>query len=356
MPFDIQDLEEHGFRLPSVAEFVAMLTSIESPLDKHPINNYGAITSFDDDYLFPVRTSESHFRFMPGPEFSPRLYRGQIEYFSRCTPSLYREDPGLARLIRIIKWAELSLLLQQHPATLDLAHSRIGPLRFDFNIRSIAQHYGFGTDLLDFSRSKDIAMFFATCREIDGSGEYVAAEPGSKTVLYTVAVKSMRESRRGNESWFLPLGFEPLPRPEAQAAVAISLFEGENLNDMPWATREEFKVTPDLSSRYLTMFDGGAKLFPADPFDDVVASLKNGPQIAEAALRIAFELGHTPEHPNGFSGACEKLEAAGYSITADCPSIEPEKIEEASKNRAEASKRFYDRIKCRGVCDHLVID
>lgn len=101
MPFNIQGLADHGFRLPSVAEFAAMLTSIESPLDKHPVNNYGAITSFDDDYLFPVRTSESHFRFMPGPEFSPRLYRAQTEYCSSCTPSLYRLAPGLARLIKI---------------------------------------------------------------------------------------------------------------------------------------------------------------------------------------------------------------------------------------------------------------
>lgn len=355
MPFNIEALEERGLRLPSVAEFAAMLTSIESPLDKHPINHYGAFTSFDDDYLFPVRTSESHFRFMPGPEFSPRLYRGQTEYFPRCTPSLYRLAPGLARLIRIIKWAELSLLLQQHPATMDLAHSRIGPLRFDFNIRSIAQHYGFGTDLLDFSRSKDIAMFFATCREVDGSGQYVAAESKSTAVLYTVDVKSMLESRKGNEASFLPLGFEPLPRPQAQCAVAISLLEGENLNDMPWATREELKVTAELSSHYLEMFNGGRTLFPADPFDVSVASVKNKPHIAEAALRTAFELGYIPEHPNGFAGACEELESAGYLITDEYPSIEPEKVEEASRNWSAASKRFYDRIKCRGVCDHLVV-
>ena len=87
----------------------------------------------------------------------------------------------------------------------------------------------------------------------------------------------MLDSRQGNEGSFLPLGFEPLPRPEAQAAVALSLLEGEDLNDVSWATIEEFGVTDELSSRYLAMFDGGAKLFPADPFDEAFELLRDRP-------------------------------------------------------------------------------
>lgn len=180
-------------------------------------------------------------------------------------------------------------------------------------------------------------MLFATCCEIDGSGEYFAAEPGSKAVPYTVDVKSMLESRKANEGSFLPLVFEPLPPPEAQAAVAISLLEGKNLNDMPWATREEFKVTADSSSHYPEMFNGGRTLFPADPFDAAVASIKNGHKLAEAALRTAFELGYIPEHPNGFCGVCEELQVAGSLIFVEYPSVEREKIEEASQNRASVS-------------------
>lgn len=69
------------------------------------------------------------------------------------------------------------------------------------------------------------------------------------------------------------LGDEPLPWPEAQYAVAISLLEGKNLDDMPWVAREESKITADLSSRYLEIFNGGRTLFPANPFDDAVASI-----------------------------------------------------------------------------------
>lgn len=147
-------------RLPSIEEFAADLVSMNVAEDGCWISESGAITDTSIDLLLPVRTSDEHFRFMPGPEFSPRLYRGETEFHPVCVPTMFRAGTsGVGRCFAIAKGFELSTLIDHHPATKALSKSRIGDLSFEFNIQAIAQHYGFKTELMDFSRSKDVAMF-----------------------------------------------------------------------------------------------------------------------------------------------------------------------------------------------------
>lgn len=105
-------------RLPSIEEFSADLVSMQVAEDACWISESGAITDTSIDLLLPVRTSEQHFRLMPGPEFSPRLYRGETAFYQICVPTMFR--PGISNIDRcfaIGKVIELSTLMDHHPAT-----------------------------------------------------------------------------------------------------------------------------------------------------------------------------------------------------------------------------------------------
>jgi len=342
-------------RLPSIEEFSAGLDSMKTADDYSWISEFGAITDNSIDLLMAVRTSEQHFRFMPGPEFSPRLYRGETSFHQMCVPTMFREGiSNIDRCFAIGKWIELSTLMDNHPATHDLKSSRIGNLSFDLNIEAIAQHYGFKTRLMDFSRSKDVSMFFATCGYDSVTKTYKPLDEGM-AVLYTADLKRLIEHRKASAS-FLPLGLEPLPRPEAQRALAVRLNPGENLNDMPWVTREVLEITPDLSQRYFEMFDGGKKLFPSNPFDDHVQNIKDSKFLPLEVLAFGMYIGQIPAHPQGLDGARAELIAAGYEVEPFSIAVHPATIQAAAEDWERERGAYYERIRCRGVCDTLILD
>ncbi len=223
MPFVIDELVMQGKRLPNIEEYGGLLLSMDSDDDYGWINDSGCVTDPSLDLLMAVQTSPEHFRFMPGTEFSPRLYRGETEYHAQCVPSISRGLCDNEALYWVGKWVELSA-------------SRIGGLTFGLSIEAIAQHYGYKTLLLDFSRSRDVAMFFATCVYDAVKNEYCPL-PAGRAVLYTVDVRKLIVQRKGNAA-LVPLGLEPLPRLEAQRALAVRMLPGENLNDMGWAQKE----------------------------------------------------------------------------------------------------------------------
>ena len=197
MPFFINEIEQRGLRLPTIDEFASSLASMETHEDEIWINRFGAVTETNADLLVAIRTSDRHFRFMPGPEFSPRLYRGETAFHNPCVPSVFRDGISpIDRCFAIGKWIKLSALMDHHPATHDLQQSRIGDLSFHLNIEAIAQHYGFRTRLMDFSRSKDVAMFFATCQYDPITDSYAPMRNG-EAVLYTVDLKGLIDHRKG---------------------------------------------------------------------------------------------------------------------------------------------------------------
>jgi hypothetical protein len=135
-------LLEQEKRLGTIIEYAHSLLPIGAEADESWINHYGMVSELGIDLLIPLEISPGHFRFMPGPEFSPRLYRGQNEFWKSCVPSLYRPKiESIDALFWIAKAIELSVVLERHPATLDLAAYQLEGLSFAFSIEAIAQHY-----------------------------------------------------------------------------------------------------------------------------------------------------------------------------------------------------------------------
>jgi hypothetical protein len=89
LPFFINELEQRGLRLPTVEDFSSSLASMEAHEDEIWINQFGAVSETNADLLVAIRTSDRHFRFMLGPEFSPRLYRGETAFHDPCVLSVF---------------------------------------------------------------------------------------------------------------------------------------------------------------------------------------------------------------------------------------------------------------------------
>lgn len=314
------------------------------------MNQYGLITDPNRDLLFPVQTSDQHFRFMPGPEFSPRLYRGENEFHQICVPSMSRIGvTDIDRFFNIGKWIELSALMDHHPATQDLKESRIGNLTFELNIEAIAQHYGFKTMLMDFSRSKNTAMFFATCRYDYETEKYSPLLKGS-AVIYTADLKALMKHRAGMNS-FIPLGMEPLPRPEVQRALSVRMNPEENLNNMPWISTERIKITKEISEHYFEMFNKGLDLFPENSFDDQIRTIRKSKTLPLEALAFGMDNQLIPRHKYGIEGARTEMISAGYRVELKPFFVCPDSINAAKAEWESHKENYYNRISIRAVSD-----
>jgi FRG domain len=344
-------LSKQGKRLPTLEEYARHLLPLDFETDNAIINQSGAVTDTNPDSVVVVQTSPHHFGFMPGPEFCPRLYRGQNEYHDLCFPSLYREQEPIDIIYRTAKWIELSYSLSEHPAFLWLRGLEIEGLKFGFNFQAVAQHYGFHSALLDFSRSRDVAMFFAICEYDKKANKYYPRKSG-KAVLYTI---DLREMILENDPKSVPvtLGLEPLPRPEAQKAFGVQLLPGQNLNNKSWSRSAIFEFTKQEADRCYEMFDGGRALFPSSPFDDHIEFLRGNDAIPKLAIEHGIEIGLIPRHSLGIDAAASELESVGYNVIEEMHTIDSNIMTAALDDWSERGPAFFDRIRFRGRCDHF---
>ncbi len=162
--------------------------------------------------------------------------------------------------------------------------------------------------------------------------------------------------QRGGQTSFLPLGLEPLPRPEAQRALALRLGPSENLNDMPWVQHQAIEITPALSRHYFEMFDGGKKLFPDNPFDEYIAALRTNRTLPLQALEFGIGQGLLPAHPEGVTGARNALKAAGYAVEDRAVDIEESVVQAAADEWVVRKLDYFSRIRMRRAADHMVIE
>lgn len=102
-------------RLPTWDEYLSQTTAYMGK-DNATFNKIGLITSRDDQICTPIQFSPTQYSLVPGPEFSPRLYRGQHSDYGSCKAGLYRRNLSLGeRLYWVIKQNDLLQLLGHHP-------------------------------------------------------------------------------------------------------------------------------------------------------------------------------------------------------------------------------------------------
>lgn len=326
-----------------------MLLPYEIQDDYCWINQLGCVASEDRDALLVVQTDDNHFNLLPGPEFSPRLYRGQTDYYEECVPPLWRELTKIRYLTNLLKKHEFYKLMAGHPIVRDLQDWCIDGKFFKIHIEGLSAHYEFATSMMDVAKAKDIAMFFALCEKNKKSNRYEPiTDENHEVVLYTVDLKAMLENRNSD---IHVIGFQALPRPDAQKAYSLFVGYNQNFNACPFVSREKFMVNRKQSEKYFEMFEGGAKLFPNDIVDEMAWEIKQSMEIDREVLEVCFERHLIPKVWANASEVGKFLNEFGYVVSEKRLEFSDEvrrKIVEKWNNNPPL---HADRVKCRFVSE-----
>ena len=93
------------------------------------------------------------------------LFRGETEFHSPCTPSLFRKNKQKQYIEELAIGQEMELLMLSHPLVqlLDLGVELNGQLfRFEMNLFGLTEHYYNKACFLDMTSRTQVAAFFAT--------------------------------------------------------------------------------------------------------------------------------------------------------------------------------------------------
>lgn len=351
-------LKEMGKRLPTLPEYLSMALPIEGFQDDDTVNQVGAVTTGRKDEFFLVQTSSTQYRMMPGPEFTPRLYRGQNKRYPECKPQIFRninKTNCRQKYCDCLYWTakqyELTYLVFRHPAVQDMLHWSVEGLSFNFDIRGIAQHYQYQTPLLDVTRHKDIAMFFATH---DLVGKDLTPEPaiGNEAVLYTMDARNLWDNQESSGVNLLALGIDPLPRSAAQGAFALELGLHSDLEKIPGVSAETFLVTEELANSALEKVGGVYEVFPHDPFEPAISKLRDSGTVCHEAIELTVRAQATPPGMTA-SDVAEIITEGGYQVTFSDPDLPDDQILRAAEKEWETRRKYYlERIRLRGFSDH----
>jgi len=206
---------------------------------------------------FTVDIGDNKYRIMPAGEgeFSSTFYRGQNEYHSPCKPSLYR---GGLKPEYLIKKYELEKILKENLIE-ELTNHYISinnQYQFSIEYEGLCQHYELPTSLLDITKNKDIAKFFAMCEF--NNNEYQPRKGGSG-IIYTVDLSKLKKEDRHK---ICLIGNQPIPRPKEQSGIAIRMNKDEDFNDLNFVEYECFDFTEKEAKEIFMKFNGGEYIFP----------------------------------------------------------------------------------------------
>ncbi len=334
-----------GMKIPAIESYGSNLLSYGISDDGCWINHIGCVASGNKDALLVVQTDDNHFSLLPGPEFSPRLYRGQTDFHRECVPSLFRKLTQIKYLTDLLKKYEFYKLMAWHPIVRVLQGWCIDGKYFNVDMEGLSAHYEFATSMMDVTRSKDIAMFFALCKKNKKSNRYEPiTDEDHEVVLYTVDMKAMLKNRNSD---FHVIGFQALPRPDAQKAYSFFVSHKQNFNTCPFVNYKKFRVNRKQSEKYFEMFEGGEKLFPNDIVDEMAWEIRQSMEIDREVLEVCFERHWMPK---AWANALEVgifLNEFGYVVAEKHLEFSDEvkrKIVEKWNNNSPLNA---NRVKCR---------
>lgn len=334
-----------GKRILTIEEYGELLLPYEIQDDNCWISQSGCVATENRDALFVVKTADNHFSLLPGPEFSPRLYRGQTDCYEKCVPQFWRELTKIKYLTNLLKKYEFYKLMEGHPIVMALQNWCIDGKFFKIDIEGLSAHYEFATSMMDVTKSKDIAMFFALCGKNKKNNRYEPiTDENHEVVLYTVDLKAMLETRNPD---IHVIGFQALPRPDVQKAYSIFVGYNQNFNACPFVSREKFMVNRKQSEKYFEMFEGGAKLFPNDIVDEMAGEIKQSMEIDREALEVCFERHFIPKDWVNVSEVDKFLNEFGYVVSEKRLEFSDEVRRRIVEKWNNNSLLHADRVKCR---------
>lgn len=310
------------------------------------INSFGMETTDNEFALIPIKVSENHLALIPGPEFSSILYRGQNAFHSVCKPTIHRPMRKSAKLIALLKKTEFIETIQSNPFVHLLQDISITPfpnkqygIKIDFE--ALAQHYEFKTNHLDLTRSKEVAMFFASTLYDSKTRSFSPFTEDREVVLYKYNIQLALIL---NEGTLNPIGFQPLPRPNLQKAFSIAFDKNINFNDSKIVNYDRIIVSKEESKRLYEMFEGGMKLFPQDMFDEFAYEILDSDSIPIDVIEM-----YSSRFRINKKIILNCLKEESYSVRQNMTTFRGIDNELLSQIHEKTILELNDRIKIRGV-------
>ena len=207
-----------------------------------------------------VKVKENKFRILLGNEYEPYLYRGENNKYDYFQPSLQRyEFLSPEYCLAWLKKEEFKERFKYTPYYKCLLQLRVMNHQFDFDLEAIAQHYGFATNYIDLTRSKEIAEFFAYTYWDSTDGCYKPITANYSPRIYKA---KMADAIRYNPEIYQIVGFQACLRPLKQQAMALDLSDGNKT-----IRNELFEIIPlenteQKVQEVFDKFEGGKLLFP----------------------------------------------------------------------------------------------
>ena len=252
------------------------------------------------------------------------------------------------KLKAILQKIEFLSALKTHPLTKIFQtkyflekYPDIPKYKLKIDYEAIAQHYEFKTNHLDFSRDKEVAMFFMTCSYDPKNKKFTPISDDSVGVMYSYDFKL---GILQNIHSINPIGFQPFSRPDKQKAFSIVFNKNLNFNNFDFVQKEEIQLTKELCEKYYDMFDGGAKLFPKDEISELAYEIQNSNYISKDAIEFYSQSSKISKKV-----IMKSLQQNGISITDNKYSFNISDMEKFNNNLQNIINDLENRISPRGI-------
>lgn len=127
-----------------------------------PVNQYG-MTDFSIDgrspWLVRYKVSNEKFGVLAGKNLNPLIFRGENKEYKYFLPSAKRGPYTKSDHIKKEKF--LSVYKETPYYKYGMSYTDNFGYHMEIDLEAVAQHYGFKTNYLDVTRSRDVAEFFA---------------------------------------------------------------------------------------------------------------------------------------------------------------------------------------------------
>ncbi len=242
-------------------------------------------------------------------------YRGETCIYARSASTLSRpldrlpseEDRLLYRLVADMRIAEFTFFIHKFDRVRHWEDYGLTVLE-----EPLAQHYGLETDWLDITNDFNTALFFATCKWDDDSGEWYPLTkaqiehnddtrygvlfhmPAWRAVMSNmlVAARPGNQNMQDKEGLILPIGYQPFMRCHSQYGYGLYMKTPAPLQENISFEKLHFPQSEQLSDAIFELMEGGKKIYPReglDDFSDIIKSIKAATHFSEAAFQAALQ-------------------------------------------------------------------
>ena len=255
------------------------------------------------------------------------LFRGETEFHSPCTPSLFRKNKQKQYIEELAIGQEMELLMLSHPLVqlLDLGVELNGQLfRFEMNLFGLTQHYYNKTCFLDMTSSPQVAAFFATT-DYDWKTDTYSPILDEEHVAGILYYYSLDIDTDFKEVPLTTIGLQVFPRSGKQYGFLYRLTKEQDFNTFSRLQMMRFKHDPKIAQRIFDEFHGGKDLFP----DDILMNHWKACNRDKLVLSNRTVLANQVNNPSSsVDDLIHELENLGYEIRDYIPTFTKDELKD----------------------------